>query len=82
MALTSFFGHSGPTEWTFDGPLASAEIGALSNADRPKVVTQRGCWNTYYVAPTANTMAHQFCWAATVRINRSVSPRGRRKGSG
>ena len=59
-ALTSFFGHSGPTTWTFDGLLNAQDVGLLNNAGRPTVVTQWGCWNTYFVSPLADTMAHQF----------------------
>ncbi|MCB0251752.1 MAG: hypothetical protein KDI07_24500, partial [Anaerolineae bacterium] len=31
---------------------------ALTNTDRPTVVTQWGCWNTYHVQPDYNTLGH------------------------
>jgi len=60
VALTSFVGHSGPNSWTFDGLFTAADAAALNNAGRPTVVTQWGCWNTYYVDPEVNTLAHAF----------------------
>jgi hypothetical protein len=59
-ALTVFFGHSGPTAWTFDGLFTTAEAKSLANAGRPTVVVQWGCWNTYHVEPTFDTLGHQF----------------------
>ncbi len=59
-ALTAFIGHSGPTYWTFDGLFASADAAALTNAGKPTVVTQWGCWNTFYVSPFADSLSHSF----------------------
>jgi len=60
VALTAFFGHSYDSGWTFDGLFTANDAVALTNADRPTVVTQMGCWNTYYVNPEADTLAHRF----------------------
>ena len=60
VALTSFVGHSDWSRWTFDGLLLNGDVAALSNAGKPTVVTQWGCWNTYYVQPQYNTMGHKF----------------------
>ena len=60
VALTSFVGHSGTTVWTFDGLFSASDAAALTNHGQPTVVSQWGCWNTYYVAPSYNTMAHKF----------------------
>jgi hypothetical protein len=60
VALTSYVGHSGPTEWTFDGLFNSADAAGLTNMLEPTIVTQWGCWNTYYVEPLENTLAHEF----------------------
>ena len=60
VALTSFVGHSGPTTWSFDSMFSSADADLLSNIQTPTVVTQWGCWNTYFVSPNENTMAHAF----------------------
>jgi hypothetical protein len=35
-------------------------VAALQNAGKPTVVTQWGCWNTYYVSPAYNSMGHKF----------------------
>ncbi|HVS12985.1 MAG TPA: C25 family cysteine peptidase [Thermoanaerobaculia bacterium] len=59
-ALTVFFGHSGPNAWTFDGLFSTAEAKVLANHGRPTVVVQWGCWNTYHVEPTFDTLGHQF----------------------
>jgi hypothetical protein len=58
VALTSFVGHSGPTMWTFAGLFTTADAAALTNHGRPTVVTQWGCWNTYYVSPSYESMAN------------------------
>ncbi len=60
VALTSFIGHSGPTAWSFDSMFSSADADLLLNLTTPTVVTQWGCWNTYFVSPNENTMAHAF----------------------
>ncbi len=59
VALSHFFGHSGPTVWTFDGLFDANDATALLNAGRPSVSIQWGCWNTYYVSPTVDTLAHK-----------------------
>ena len=59
VALTSYFGHSGPSVWSFHGLFSSADAAALNNAGRPTTVTQWGCWNTYYVSPTYDTLGHR-----------------------
>ncbi len=63
VALTSFVGHSGPMNWTYAGLFSYTDAASLTNADRPTVVTQWGCWNTYYVDPLYNTLGHQFLLA-------------------
>lgn len=57
-AFTSFVGHSGFTEWSFSDLFTAADAQALANAGHPTVVTQWGCWNTYYVEPHNETLAH------------------------
>ncbi|MGB5753154.1 MAG: C25 family cysteine peptidase, partial [Thermoanaerobaculia bacterium] len=32
---------------------------ALENFGRPTVITQWGCWNTYHVMPTYDTLGHR-----------------------
>lgn len=60
VALVNFTGHSGTTHWTWQGLLTAAHVKALSNAEKPMVVAQYGCWNTYHVQPGYSTMAHNF----------------------
>lgn len=55
--LTSFVGHSGPTRWTYKGLFSTADVPLLTNAGRPTVAVQWGCWNTYYVNPTSESLA-------------------------
>ncbi len=58
-ALVNFFGHSGPTTWTFEGLFRARDAETLANTGNPMVVIQWGCWNTYHVTPAYNTLAHQ-----------------------
>ncbi len=58
-ALVSFFGHSGPTVWSFSGLFRASDSTNLGNVGRPAVVTQWGCWNTYYVSPSSETLGHR-----------------------
>jgi hypothetical protein len=59
VALTSYVGHSGLTNWTRSGLFSASDAAALTNVGRPTVVTQWGCWNTYYVHPANNTLGHK-----------------------
>jgi hypothetical protein len=59
VALTSYVGHSSYTDWSFSGLFKVADARALTNAGRPTVVVQWGCWNSYYVLPNYNTLGHQ-----------------------
>ncbi len=60
MAVTSFIGHSGDVVWSPSNILSASSVTQLSNFGSPTVVTQWGCWNTYFVEPAYNTMAHKF----------------------
>jgi len=60
VPLTGFFGHSGPTVWTFSGLFRSSDVASLTNVGSPTVVMQWGCWNTYYVEPAYNTLGHRW----------------------
>ncbi|MGC9356294.1 MAG: SdrD B-like domain-containing protein [Anaerolineae bacterium] len=57
-AMASYVGHSGATLWSFDRLFTTQDAAGLSNHGKPSVVTQWGCWNTYYVSPYNNTLAH------------------------
>ncbi|MBI4819747.1 MAG: hypothetical protein HY791_25965 [Deltaproteobacteria bacterium] len=58
VALTEFFGHSAATVWTFSGVFNASDALSLTNAGRPTVVMQMGCWNTYFVDPAGMSLAH------------------------
>ncbi len=60
VALTSFIGHSGPRDWSFSRVFSAGDALLLSNSASPTLVTQWGCWNTYFVSPTEDTLAHAF----------------------
>jgi len=59
-AITGWIGHSDRRLWGFDGVLKHRDVVELNNAGSPTVVLQWGCWNTYYVDPRGNTMAHSW----------------------
>ncbi len=59
-ALVNFTGHSGPADWTFSGLFNQADVARLTNAGRPFVVVQWGCWNNYYVYPNYNFLVQNF----------------------
>lgn len=54
--LTSYLGHSNMFKWSTD-LFDTQDALALNNVGRPTVMTQYGCWNTYYVLPTGNSLA-------------------------
>jgi uncharacterized repeat protein (TIGR01451 family) len=58
VAFAQYFGHSSYNVWSFSILFASPHAVNLQNAGRPAVVAQWGCWNTYYVHPTVNTLGH------------------------
>ncbi|MGE4072798.1 MAG: C25 family cysteine peptidase [Lysobacterales bacterium] len=58
QSLISYTGHSSPTQWAFEQLLSAGQVASLNpNANQP-IVLQFGCWTTYFVSPTANTMGH------------------------
>ncbi len=65
-SVVSYVGHSGPSQWTFDPMFDISQVqGTSSDPNRPNlassvnqpIVLQFACWTTYFVSPTANTMA-------------------------
>lgn len=61
-SLVSYVGHSSHTLWSstqLQVLLSAEEARSLSN-DKPLVVAQWGCWNTYFVDPELVTMADAF----------------------
>ena len=62
-ALVTFTGHSSSTSWTFSNLFNTNDAAALTNAGRPFVVVQWGCWNTYYVDPVNNYLVQKFLFS-------------------
>ena len=60
QAVAGMFGHSGIKDWTFAGLFKAGDAAKLTNAGAPTVITQWGCWNTYYVSATEDSLAHEF----------------------
>jgi len=58
--MTSFYGHSAASVWSFDGLFSADDVALLNNAGRPTAVVQFGCWNTYHVVPSYNTLGHKW----------------------
>lgn len=60
QALVAFLGHSAPGSWTFEGLLTAAQVyaGAFSNSTKPTLVWSVGCYGSYFVDPSYNTIAH------------------------
>jgi len=56
VSLAQFFGHSAPTLWSFQWLFTTDDIANLENQGRPAVIAQWGCWNTYYVEPTSESL--------------------------
>src|SRR4030067_3190725 len=59
-ALVPFTGHSGPQEWTFSSLFNIQDAASLTNAGKPFVVVQWGCWNNYYVDRLYNYLVQSF----------------------
>jgi len=62
--LVSYIGHSDASYWGYLGIthsfLTSTDLVNMKNYGRPTLITQWGCWNTFFPMPTENTMAHEF----------------------
>lgn len=58
--LVSFHGHTSYGLWDFGGLFRATDIKNLPAGTELGLVTQWGCWNTYFVSPQYNTMAHGF----------------------
>lgn len=58
QSLVSYIGHSSPTQWGFESLLNSGQISGLPANPNAPVVLQFGCWTTYFVFPSANSMGH------------------------
>lgn len=57
-ALVSYLGHSDYDYWDFGPLFQNADVAGLPEGHEPFVVTQWGCWNSYFVATSIETLAH------------------------
>lgn len=57
--MVSFVGHSAALQWSFD-PLLNASDIAGTTGSPVDLVVQWGCWNSYFVSPSASSLAHKF----------------------
>lgn len=62
VSVVNYIGHSSQSRWGFTSPpvLRAAEIASLTNEGKPALITQWGCWNSYYVDPAGNAMSDLF----------------------
>ena len=63
QSLVTYSGHSSSSRWTFKGLFSASDVNQLAPNNRPTVVAQWGCWNTYHVSPSYNTLGHRFMLA-------------------
>lgn len=64
-ALTNFVGHASIERWAVDATIAPLLTGGqaeslLTNGSVPTVIAQWGCWSSWFVSPSYNSMAHRF----------------------
>lgn len=56
LSLVSYVGHSAPGQWTFDPLINVSDVSLLAGSPAVPTVVQWGCWNTYFVSPSANSL--------------------------
>ncbi len=66
VPLVSWVGHSSPSSWDFTVVLRWQDVDAFTNVGRPNLVTQWGCWNSYYVEPQYQCMSGRMMNATDV----------------
>lgn len=57
IPLISFVGHSSYGLWDFNPLLRWQDVAAMRNVGSPSLVTQWGCWNSYFVSPEVETLS-------------------------
>jgi len=73
VSVVSYIGHSSQQSWAYTTPpmLRASEVAQLTNIGKPTLVTQWGCWNTYFVDPNGNTMADSFLLSEGIGADRA-----------
>jgi YVTN family beta-propeller protein len=54
----SYLGHSSPNRWAFQNLLDTTQLANIQRNGVPAIVSQWGCWNSYFVMPNQDTMSH------------------------
>ena len=56
----SYYGHSAPASWSREGWVSASLVngGLFASVPQSFQTVQFGCWATYFVEPTSNTIAH------------------------
>lgn len=55
--LVSYVGHSSAPRWDFTPILQWQDVAGLDNFGAPSLVTQWGCWNSYYMDPAFESLS-------------------------
>jgi hypothetical protein len=55
--LVSYVGHSSMGQWDFTPILKWQDVATFANAGLPNLITAWGCWNSYYVEPTIESLS-------------------------
>ena len=63
-SLVAYFGHASFDRWSFSRLLSIQDVPGLYSP-AAHVVSQFGCWNTYFVEPRANTLGHALMLSPT-----------------
>jgi len=61
VSVTAYLGHSSTRQWSRTTPplLTSSDVITMTNFDKPTVVVQWGCWNTYFVDPSGTSLGDE-----------------------
>jgi len=64
--LVSYVGHSSSGQWDFTPLFRWQDVAGLTNVGAPNLVTQWGCWNSYYVEPNIESLSGRLLRQPTV----------------
>ncbi len=70
--LVSYFGHAGPTRWTFDPLLSNNHLLSGAQSNHPNVVIHWACWANYYANPASRGMGQSFLTAGPYQAAASL----------
>lgn len=54
----NYLGHSSPNRWAAQNLLDTTQLANVQRTGLPAIVSQWGCWNSYFVLPNQDTMSH------------------------